>query len=408
MNEAAIALRQAVRNQWTEEAGRRHHFNDEDRMAVRSEVVSGPRGDGNVPAVVVGSGGEFRKRFYAAAGQLDAARSAAERAAPGVWCPSRVATTVARMARSAAFERFLAGVTAPVQLTKDSLDEIPNVNAILDLVGEERTEAEDILIAKLASGDGRAAAALAGAYCFRAIPALVEATSEPAAPAVRVAAARALLELGDHSGAPAMIRLLRTHEGTGFDRGAAARLLAEFPGPDREILFEVASTDPDPTARSEATHALLHLVGLDDGDVQAGEVLRNISGRLLSALPTVHTEAMAELREIIARWEAGESAEDLGLTWRCHTRAVRRFVDSIDSGKADFRTHGLEELTGRERTLVENLVLLRLDVDRRAVRAARTLGVHRAVEPLRELLASAEGHARAEIQSVLDTLTGIH
>jgi HEAT repeat protein len=315
-------------------------------------------------------------------------------------------TTVSRMARSAAFERFLTGVTTPVKLTRDSIDEIHNVGAIFDLYGEERVEAEDILIARLAAGDGRAATALADADSFRAISALVEATSERAAPITRVAAARALLRLDDYSGEAAMIRLLRTHEGDGFDRGAAARLLAEFPDPDREILFEVASTDPDPTARSGATDALLTLVGLDDDEVLWGEVLLSVCGRLLSSLTTVQAEAMAELREIIARWEAGETAEDMGLTWRSDSKAVRRFVSSIDSGKADLRTHGLKELTGRERTLVENVVLLRLHADRRAVRAAGTLGVHRAVEPLRELLASAEGHARAEIKSVLATLTG--
>ncbi|MFL6123809.1 hypothetical protein [Actinophytocola sp.] len=75
------------------------------------------------------------------------------------------------MTRSAAFERFLAGVTAPVRLTRDSIEEIPHVGAIFDLVGEERIEAEDILIAKLATGDGRAAGALVEACCFRAVPA---------------------------------------------------------------------------------------------------------------------------------------------------------------------------------------------------------------------------------------------
>ncbi|WP_163511183.1 HEAT repeat domain-containing protein [Fodinicola acaciae] len=310
------------------------------------------------------------------------------------------------MARSAAFERFLSAVTTPVRLTRDSLDEIAGVSAIFDLTGEEREEAELVLIAKLATYDGRAATALANVYCYRAIPALIEATSERAAPTMRVAAARTLFELHDYSGEPAMIRLLRMHEGTGFNRGAAARLLAEFPNADREILFEVTSTDPDPTARSEATRALITLVGLDDDQARSGEVLRSVSGRLLSSLTTVKTEALAELREIIARWEAGETAEDLGLTWRSTNKAIRRLVNSIDSRKANLSTHGLDEVTGRERTLVDNLVLLRLDVDRRAVRAAATLGVHRAVEPMRELRARTEGHARAEIESVLDTLTG--
>jgi hypothetical protein len=310
------------------------------------------------------------------------------------------------MARSAAFERFLAGVSEPLRLTRDAMDEIPGVGALFDLVGEERVEAEDILIAKLATGDGRAAAALADADCFRAIPALVEATSERAAPATRVAAARALLQLDDHSGAPALIRLLRSHEGDGFVRGAAARLLAEFPEPDREVLFEVVAADPDPTARSEATDALLALAGLDDDEVLWADVLKSVSGRLLSSLTTVQAEAMAELREIIARWEAGETAEDLGLTWRCDSKAVRRLVDSIDSDRADLDTQGLDAVTGRDRTLVENLVLLRLHADRRAVRAAGTLRVRRAAEPLRELLASAEGPAKAEIEAVLATLTG--
>lgn len=324
------------------------------------------------------------------------------------WFPGGGVTTVWWMARSAAFEEFLAGVNAPVGLSRDALDEIPNIGALYELVGEERIEAEDVLIAKLATGDGRAATALADADCFRAIPALVEATSERAAPTMRVHAARALLRLDDYSGLPAMVRMLREHEGSGLDRGAAARLLTEFPEPDRELLIEVASTDPDPTARSGATHALLTLVGLDDEEVLWGDVLMSVSGRLLSSLSTVRDEALAELREILARWEAGETAEDMGLTWRADTgdKALRRFVDSIDSGKADFSTDGLAELTGRERTLVENLVLLRLHADRRAVRAAGRLGVRRAVEPLRELLASAEGHARAEIEAVLDSLTG--
>jgi hypothetical protein len=50
-------------------------------------------------------------------------------------------------------------------------------------------------------------------------------------------------------------------------------------------------------------------------------------------------------------------------------------------------------------------VLLRLHADRRALRAAGRLGVLRAIEPLRELLGSATGPAREEIQSVLDSLT---
>ncbi|GII60942.1 hypothetical protein Skr01_10270 [Sphaerisporangium krabiense] len=311
------------------------------------------------------------------------------------------------MARSEAFQEFLAGVNTPVAFTRDSLDEIPGIEALYLLDGAERIEAEDILIAKLAENDGRAAVALADAGCVRAIPALIEATTEAAEPAMRVFAAGALLRLDDDAGRAALVRILRAHEGTGTDRGGAARLLAGLPDPDKELLLEVASTDPDSTARSEATYALLRVVGLDGEETALGEVLLSIRGRLLSSLATVRDEAAAELRAVLAEWEAGKTSEELGLTWHAdmRNRPLRRFIDSIDSTRADFRVEGLGELTGRERTLVENLVLLRLHADRRAVRAAGRLGVHRAIEPLRELLGSATGHAREEILSVLNSLT---
>ncbi|MGW0809980.1 HEAT repeat domain-containing protein [Nonomuraea sp. NPDC002799] len=311
------------------------------------------------------------------------------------------------MARSAEFQEFLAGVDTPVAFTRDSLDEIPGIAAFSLLEGAERTEAEDILIARLAGNDGRVATALADAGCVRAIPALIEATTEAAAPTMRVFAARALLRLDDYAGRAALVRMLRTHDGSGTDRGSAARLLAEFPDPDKELLLEVASADPDSAARSEATDTLLTVVGLDGEETALGEVLLSIGGRLLSSLPAVRNEAVAELRAILAEWEAGKTAEELGLTWRADpkNRPLHRFIESLDSTRADLRTEGLGELTGRERTLVENLVLLRLHADRRAVRAAGRLGVRRAIEPLRELLGSATGHAREEIRSVLDSLT---
>ena len=317
------------------------------------------------------------------------------------------ATTVWRMAQTPEFEEFLAAVNAPVRLTSDSIDEIPDIGWLFELGGEERVAAEDLLIAKLADGDGRAAIALADADCVRAIPALIEATGEPAAPITRVFAARALLRLGDHSGLPAMVRLLRPPEGSGMDRVAAVHLLAEFPEPDRAMLLDVASTDPDTTVRSEATLALLTVVGLDDDEVLSGDVLLSVRGRLLSALSTVRAGALAELRDVLARWDAGETVASLGLARRTELTCepLRRLVDSIDSDQAEFSTDGLDTLTGRERTHLENLVLLRLHADRRAVRVAGTLGVRRAVEPLRELLASAAAPARPEIESVLNSLT---
>ncbi len=133
-----------------------------------------------------------------------------------------------------------------------------------------------------------------------------------------------------------------------------------------------------------------------------------IGGRLLSSLAAVRNEAATELGVILARRDAGETAENLGLTWRADRDkgSLHRFIESIDRDTLNYPVEGLRELVGRERTLVENLILLRLDRDRRAVRAAGALRIGRAIEPLRELIRTAEGHARTEIQEVLDTLTG--
>jgi HEAT repeat protein len=315
---------------------------------------------------------------------------------------------VSDVAHSEMFERFLAGVNTSVGFNRDVIDEIPNIGALRLLHGEERIEAEDILIAMLAKNDGRAANALADVGCSRAIPALTRATTAEAEPGMRVFAARALLNLGSRAGRPAIVQMLRTHDGDTLARSMAADLLTEFPDPDKEVLLTAALTDPDGSVRSAATNAALVVWGLNTQDTLHGEVLMSIRGRMWSSLSTVRNEALAELRAVLARLDAGETAEQVGLLWRADMRVkpLRRLVDALDRDTTDYPVHGLEDLTGRERTLVENVVLLRLHEDRRAVRAAGVLGVHRAIEPLRELHRTAEGHARTEIESVLAKLTG--
>lgn len=312
------------------------------------------------------------------------------------------------VARSEMFERFLAGVNTSVGFNRDVIDEIPNIGALRLLHGEERTEAEDILIAMLAKNDGRAANALADVGCSRAVPALTRATTAEAEPGMRVFAARALLNLGSQAGRPAIVQMLRTHDGGTLARSMAADLLTEFPDPDKEVLLAAASTDPDSSVRSAAANAVLVAWNLGGADTRQGDVLLSIRGRLLSSLSTVRKEALAELSTILARLDAGETAEQLGLLWRVDRRItpLHRFRDAIDSDTPNYPVDGLQDLTGRERVLLENLVLLRLHADRRAVRAAGALGVHRAIEPLRELHRTAEGDARTEIESVLATLTG--
>jgi hypothetical protein len=313
---------------------------------------------------------------------------------------------------SSMFTEFVWALHAPTyEGSGRDIVEVPRyLDRLHQLRGEEAVTAEDVLISALSTNNPRAASALADLACVRAVPALVEATSERATPLMRVAAAKALLHLGNTAGGPALVDILRTHDGDQEVRDDAANLLARFPHPDTDFLLEVACTDPDCRVRSSTFDAVLTAHGLADEGTRRGTVLFSIAGRLLSSLRAIRHEAHTELRTILRRWEAGATAEDLGLTWRWHIgerdEAVEQLVDCFEDDQPDWPIDGLVGRTGRERTLVENLVLLRLDKDHRAVRAAGALGVRRAVQPLQELLDTTTGPHRTEIQAVIASLSG--
>jgi Leucine-rich repeat (LRR) protein len=311
---------------------------------------------------------------------------------------------------SSMFTEFVCALHKPTyQGSSRDIVEVPRyLGSLHQLRGDEAVAAEDVLISALSTNNPRAASALADLACVRAVPALVEATSERATPLMRVAAAKALLHLGNTAGGPALVDILRTHDGDQEVRRDAANLLARFPHPDTDFLLEVACTDPDGGVRSSTFDAVLTAHGLADEGTRRGTVLSSIAGRLWSSLRAIRHEAHTELRMILRRWEAGATAEDLGLTWRWRIgerdEAVEQLVDCFEDDQPDWPIDGLAERTGRERTLVENLVLLRLDKDHRAVRAAGVLGVRRAVQPLQELLDTTTGPRRTEIEAVIAAL----
>lgn len=320
------------------------------------------------------------------------------------------------MARSPTFQHFLGRLDAPPwegPHPHDRVEVVPYLEALGLLRGDERVEAEDILIAKLTGNDHIAAKALAEVRCARAVPALIQATAATATPHMRVTAARALLRLRDTSGRPALVEVLRTHAGDDMTRSAAVELLGEFPHPDTDFLLEVAATDPACRVRSSAFDTALVVHGLATehtryDEVMRSEVLLSIAGRVLSSLTTVRREACGELRVLLDRWEAGATREELGLTWQLSERdeAFQRLIDNFESTRQDWPLDGLVDRTGRERVLLENLVLLRLAEDHRAVRAAAVLGVRRAVAPLRELVHLTSAPRRGEIESVIEELSG--
>jgi hypothetical protein len=212
-------------------------------------------------------------------------------------------------AGSATRQRFIASVGAPI--THSNIDDY-DLNALQALGAAERASVEGLLVERLRAGDGRAANALKVIGSAGARQALAAALSPSSPPLVRVAAARNLCELGERSGAAAAAEVLE--RGDRIERLSALGALAIFPPSDSEPAVRKALDDPDATVRSSALSALVRAHGLAAYDNSYRDRLGLLHPRIASPLASVRQDAIAELDEILARHDAGESAAALGLT----------------------------------------------------------------------------------------------
>jgi hypothetical protein len=304
------------------------------------------------------------------------------------------------------FQKFLAGVQAP--MTWANIDEYSSVGALHLLKGAERTEAEDILIERLTHNDGRAAYALADIACKRAIDPLRARLSATVPAMMRVAAALALHRLGDDAGRAAAIDVLAA--GGPLEQQSALSALALIGGADAERALERAFDATDATVRSAAAGILITLHGLQDYNRGYQDRLGLLQNRLASPLATVRAAALAELHDIFARHARGESPAQLDLTWRADDQQepLRTFATSMQSSappwQDDFPLEIIAALKGYARTWAEDCLWHFLPGDPRAARAFASLGVTRAVGPLREVLPSATGALATEVAAALRRL----
>lgn len=300
------------------------------------------------------------------------------------------------------FQELVAGVNEPI--TSSNLDAYAGVGSLALLTGDERTEAEDILIDRLARNDGRAAYALADIGCTRALAPLRDRLASAVPANMRVAAALALHRLGDDAGLATLIDVLRT--GYWAERLSALSVLGELGGAEVERALEAAFADPESMVRSAAASTLIKLHGLGDFLHSYRDRLGQLRGRLASPLATVRAEALAELHDIFARGERGESPEQLGLTWQAddEQEPVRTFVASLQSAppwQDEFPLELIESLPDRERAWAVNCLWHFLPIDPRAARAFASLRTDRAIAPLRELLPTARGAVAIEAAAAL-------
>lgn len=305
-----------------------------------------------------------------------------------------------------------------------------DIGALFLLEDDERVEAENILIDRLAD-DGRAAKALVDIRCTRAIPALAERAATSPSATMRDHAARAMAELDTDRGLSALRD--RLHKGDVGARLRAVFDLSAHSDPRAEDAAETAAfTDPEPVVRSAALDALFARRGLLPDAESFRSMLDFIKRRALSpaAVRTRGSRGRASgaLRPVGGRdshagswvWPGARTARPGRSRSSCAASSAktpaaesRRNQQLKESGASMTDMHEppqrfdyarLAGLTGRERKWIEDVLLSELHDDRDAVHAVALLGVQRAIQPLHELLPITEDVPAADIEAALRQL----
>jgi HEAT repeat protein len=310
------------------------------------------------------------------------------------------------MSPSQAFQQFQASFDAPGRAFLDRLD----TAALLALHEPERTQAEDILLAALATDDPRVVRALVDLRSTRAIAPLRAALARTTHGRMRVACARALYELAnDRSAIPAIVDVLRT--GDRSSRESAASVLRALPMANVVPALADALSDGEPSVRGLATSALYSLLQLDDIARDYRDRLGALRMLIGSPLPSVAEQAARKIRTVVGALANGSTPASLGLGQPVdgESPAVKRLMDShSDAHGAWSELLDVEAIpaSGPERTWAEDMVLAWLPSDFRACVAAADLRVERAAPALADLLPRAEGRLAIEAAVALARLAG--
>ena len=248
------------------------------------------------------------------------------------------------------------------------------LDLLLALTGDERDDAEELLVGLAEDGDVRAIETLGLAGCKRARPVLNSLLSRRDDAAV--AAARALLAIrgpSDH-----LVRRLAAGLQTCGDLQAA---LAAFDlrGIDseaaREGLLTALQREPK-AARANAMLGLDDLLGLDELREPPQSPLQELCSRLMCDSPELWRPAAADLAAKLGRLAHGETAEDVELSYEPGPRPelIDRFIAGLESRKVDLAA--LEALEGHDRrwALATLVQALELDNEEREDLARLVLG----------------------------------
>lgn len=314
------------------------------------------------------------------------------------------------MGKSAAFRRFLDSFRAPI--TSFEFQASYDLDALGQIQGEEREEAEEMLLKRLKSSqDARATIALAHIDSLRAVPVLRKELprleGEPA-----VEAAQALYQLVGDDPLEVFRRELSSENPRA--RAGAAFYLRSLPLPRVETLLFDCFEDPDGAVRRTAFDSLLDLYGLKrHADQKIHGRLAQMRLLMRSSLESVRHQVIRSLIDIRDELVADKRPKELGLTRepRMTSKTAEALTDSIHFGRQsgewadDIDLEALDEADDDLREWAEAVLLRALDEgDYRAPRALAHMDSTRAVEPLQEVLPDSDGRLFVETAVALKRL----
>ena len=315
------------------------------------------------------------------------------------------------------FKDYTALVERIAQSGREGLERF-DPDALSALAGDERQEAEALLVAELRSGsaDPRVIRALADLGSKQAVPLLKQAATRPDQSGV--AAALAIWELAkDEAAGPDLANILQ-HAADPSARLLAAAELAHFPSPGTDSVLLAALDDEDELVRGQATGSLLGLCGLERAAAVARGHLFRLTALILNPLHAVREPAIRELAGLVAAVRGGKDPGELGLAVEevPESAALDQFAESAfiepdpDNPDAPWQTDldllSLDKLQGEERQWAQHLIYLVLSKgDARAVRAILHVGDKSAVPALQEVTQTHEGEVADAARAALKTLS---
>jgi hypothetical protein len=303
------------------------------------------------------------------------------------------------------FQLFLDSFEIKNRKSSEDLD----IEALFRLNSIEKEAAEDFLIKSLTYGsDPRVPRALHYLKSKKSVPALIEAIKNKTG-LMLIESALALWFIAEDTSVYRFFLQLLDDKNADV-RISAAFALQYFDKKDVvEALCKVLKDDDVNLVRANCIESLFKIFKLIEWDVVAGRGIGLLRLKLSSDFENIRIPAIEEMIRIATNKKNGKSAEELGITIseKPKSEELKKVLKSISGSEmqSDFDIESILKLKGEEKEwCIYTLFFLLQRRDIRAVRALTKLNIKEAIIPFREMLNSADGMFRKELENGISEL----